>query len=62
MVDEKATKIVVQYNFKDRKLYGFSMMPRFVSVRDIKKNFDIEEYFEGLKIQFEEKRGVRTLE
>ena len=31
------------------------MMPRFVLVRDIEKNFDIEEYFEGLKIQFDKK-------
>ena len=62
MVDETATKIVVQYNFKDRKLYRFSMMPRFVLVRDIEKNFDIEEYFKGPKIQFDKKIGVRTLE
>ena len=55
MVDETATKIVVQCNFKDRKLCGFCMMPRFVLVRDIEKNFDIEEYFEGLKIQFDKK-------
>ena len=55
MVDETAAKIVVQCNFKDRKLYGFSMMPRFVLVRDIEKNFHIEEYFEGLKIQFDKK-------
>ena len=62
MVDETATKIIVQYNFKDSKLYGFSMMPRFVSERGIEKNFDIEKYFEGLKIQFDKKGGVRTLE
>ena len=61
MVDETATKIVVQCAF-NRKLYGFSMMSRFVLVRDIEKNFDIEEYFEGFKIQFDKKRGVRTLE
>ena len=62
MVDETVTKNVIQYNFKDRKLYGFSMMPRFVLVRGIEKNFDTEKYFEGLKIQFDKKRGVRTLE
>ena len=62
MVDETPAKIVVQCNFKDRKLYGFSMMPRFVLVRDIEKNFDIEEYFEGLRIQFDKKRGVSCVE
>ena len=55
MVDETAAKIVVQCNFEDRKLRGFFMVPRFVLDRDIEKNFDIEEYFEGLKIQFEKK-------
>ena len=57
MVDETAAKIVVQCNFKNRKLNGFSMMPRFVLVRDIEKNFDIKEYFEGIKIQFDKNRA-----
>ena len=55
MVDETATKIVIQYNFKDREHYGFSMMPSFVLVRDIEKNFDIEEHFEGLKFNLTKK-------
>ena len=55
MVHEIAAKIVVECNFEDRKLYGFSVMPRFVLGRDIEKNFYIEEYFEGLKIQFDKK-------
>ena len=35
-------------------------MPRFVLVRGIKKNFDIEKYFEGLKIQFDKKRRSKN--
>ena len=66
MVDETAAKTVAQCNFKDDGFsmifYGFSMIPRFVLVRDIEKNFDIGEYFEGLKIQFDEKTRVRILE
>ena len=63
MVDETATKMSSNVTLKtENSIYGFSMMPRFVLVRDIEKNFDIEEYFEGIKIQFDKKRGVRTLD
>ena len=55
MIDETASKIVVQYNPDDDKLYGWSAMPRCILVRNICANFDFKTFFNGLKFQFDKK-------
>lgn len=59
MIDETATKIVIEFNPTDFKLYGCSAMPRFVTVRNIDENFNVENYFSLLKIQLS-RQGKRV--
>ena len=47
-MDETASKIIVQYNPKDRRFNGFSVMPRFVIIRNVSKDFDVKSHFDGL--------------
>ena len=60
-IDETATKIIVQYNRKDNKLYGLSAMPCFILVCDITENFDNSSYFAGLKIQYDKKTKSKII-
>ena len=56
-----STKIIVQYNRKDNKLYGLSAMPCFILVCDITENFDNSSYFAGLKIQHDKKTKSKII-
>lgn len=55
MIDETPCKIIVQFDPHTKKLYGFSSMPRFVLLRNIDKDFNLKEFFAGLKINFDKK-------
>jgi len=55
MIDETATKIIVQYNPKDDKLYGFSAMPRFVIIRSVEEDFDVKEFFAEFELQYDKR-------
>lgn len=55
MIDETALKPSVQYNIEDNCLYGFSAMPRFVVLRNVDENFNVNEFFNELSIQHDTK-------
>ena len=55
MIDETPCKIIVQFDPNTRKLYGFSAMPRFVLLRNIEQDFNVQEFFNGLKLQYDKK-------
>ena len=55
MVDETASKIIVELSVHEMRLYGFSFMPRFVLVRGISEKFKVGKFFNGLSIQYDQK-------
>ena len=56
MIDETATRIIVQYNPEDGKLYGWSAMPRFVLLRNVTLDFDFKAFFLDFKFQYDKKK------
>lgn len=61
MIDETATKIVVEFNPYDMQLYGMTAMPRWVLVRNISEEFDINEFFGDMSVQFDRKSRKRLI-
>ena len=55
MTDERVLKIIDEFNNADLKLYGFSTMPRFVVLRNVKEDFDFSRFFMGLNFQHDKK-------
>eukprot|EP00112_Aurelia_sp_Birch-Aquarium-sp1_P019662 Seg4915.2 transcript_id=Seg4915.2/GoldUCD/mRNA.D3Y31 product="hypothetical protein" protein_id=Seg4915.2/GoldUCD/D3Y31 len=55
MIDETAIKIVVEYSQENNMLYGWSVMPRFVVLRNIPEDFDFKGFFGGLSFQYDKR-------
>ena len=55
MIDETAIKIVVEYSQENDMLYGWSVMPRFVVLRNIPEDFDFKGFFGRLSFQYDKR-------
>ena len=56
MIDETATRIIIQYNHEDDKLYGWSAMPRFVILRNLPPDFNFKTFFSDFTFQYDKKK------